>query len=445
MKLRSFLPPLRGRGREEIARGDFSPTVAGARQKAGEAGWGGRVAFAALVLAIAIPVLAASRAPLVLNGPQTQQLQSSDSLKLPNVTGSVQCLHADAAGAVTGTAADCGSGAGTVTNIATGAGLTGGPITSTGAIALATIADGDVLANVSGATAAPADTTINALLDHVFGATQGSVIYRGASGWNELTPGTSGYFLETQGASANPQWAAAGCTFANPTATARDTAVNGAATTCMRSDAAPAVQLGSSSQFGIVKVDGVTITASAGVISSVAPATATTLWSWPWNGTSTFTHSFACSGNLISPQRTINVVAVAAGLTTVTGATYKIGIAPYDTVNNKITSAPTYAVAFTEGTGIANAWVTGNFGPGFTIAGASNAIVFICRTDAGTTPSTTLQTVAPLPSGITVPAFILTGMTATNKSFHLASAAPTTSDVWTTETGWYVFDFNYGY
>ena len=406
-------------------------------------GGGGLARIAAAVALIPALAIGASRAPLVLNGPQTQQLQSSDSLKLPNVTGSVQCLHADATGAVTGTGSDCG--AGTVTNIATGAGLTGGPITSTGTISFATIADGDVLANVSGATAAPGATTINALLDHVFGATQGAVIYRGASGWNELTPGTSGYFLETQGASANPLWAAAGCTFANPTATARDTAVNGAATTCMRSDAAPAVQLGSSSQFGIVKVDGITITATGGVISSVAPATATTLWSWPWNGTSTFTHSFACSGNLISPQRTINVVAVAAGLTTVTGATYKIGIAPYDTVNNKITSAPTYAVAFTEGTGIANAWVTGNFGAGFTIAGASNAIVFICRTDAGTTPSTTLQTVASLPSGITVPAFILTGMTATNKSFHLASTAPTTSDVWTTETGWYVFDFNYGY
>lgn len=56
---------------------------------------------------------------------------------------------------------------------------------------------------------------------------------------------------------------------ANPTATASDTAVNGSASTFMRSDAAPAVQKGSSSQFGIVKVDGTTITASGGVISAV--------------------------------------------------------------------------------------------------------------------------------------------------------------------------------
>jgi len=55
---------------------------------------------------------------------------------------------------------------------------------------------------------------------------------------------------------------------ANPTATASDTAVNGTATTFMRSDAAPAIQKASSSQFGLVKVDGTTITATGGVISS---------------------------------------------------------------------------------------------------------------------------------------------------------------------------------
>jgi len=56
--------------------------------------------------------------------------------------------------------------------------------------------------------------------------------------------------------------------FANPTATAADTAVNGSATTAMRSDAAPAVQKASATAFGIVKVDGTTITATGGVISS---------------------------------------------------------------------------------------------------------------------------------------------------------------------------------
>jgi hypothetical protein len=63
-----------------------------------------------------------------------------------------------------------------------------------------------------------------------------------------------------------------GATAANPTATAGPSAVNGTATTFLRSDGAPAIQKASSSVFGIVEVDNSTITASAGVISAAAPA-----------------------------------------------------------------------------------------------------------------------------------------------------------------------------
>jgi hypothetical protein len=41
------------------------------------------------------------------------------------------------------------------------------------------------------------------------GAAQGTLMYMGAAGWTSLTPGTSGHYLQTQGAGANPQWAAA--------------------------------------------------------------------------------------------------------------------------------------------------------------------------------------------------------------------------------------------
>lgn len=68
-----------------------------------------------------------------------------------------------------------------------------------------------------------------------------------------------------------------GASGANPTATASDTAVNGSATTFLRSDGAPAVQKGSSSQFGVLKVDGTTITASGGVISSTGGSGITAL------------------------------------------------------------------------------------------------------------------------------------------------------------------------
>lgn len=67
---------------------------------------------------------------------------------------------------------------------------------------------------------------------------------------------------------------AGGCnpTFANPTATIGVAAVNGSATTAMRSDAAPAIPQCSDTTFGACKVDGTTVTATAGVLSVAAGA-----------------------------------------------------------------------------------------------------------------------------------------------------------------------------
>lgn len=100
-----------------------------------------------------------------------------------------------------------GASGGTVTSVATGTGLTGGPITGTGTISLATIANLNVLANITGGTAAPIANTLTAVIDAALGSTQGQILYRNASAWVVLAPGTTGQFLETQGASANPKWA----------------------------------------------------------------------------------------------------------------------------------------------------------------------------------------------------------------------------------------------
>lgn len=40
-----------------------------------------------------------------------------------------------------------------------------------------------------------------------YSATQGTVLFRGAAGWQALAPGTAGQFLQTNGAGANPAWA----------------------------------------------------------------------------------------------------------------------------------------------------------------------------------------------------------------------------------------------
>ena len=56
--------------------------------------------------------------------------------------------------------------------------------------------------------AARYSTTLSAALDSSAGATQGSILYRNATGWTQLGPGTSGQVLQTQGAGANPAWVA---------------------------------------------------------------------------------------------------------------------------------------------------------------------------------------------------------------------------------------------
>jgi len=57
----------------------------------------------------------------------------------------------------------------------------------------------------------PEELTISDILDWTSGATPafGDVLYRGASSWTRLAPGTSGQFLQTLGTGASPQWAAA--------------------------------------------------------------------------------------------------------------------------------------------------------------------------------------------------------------------------------------------
>ena len=114
-----------------------------------------------------------------------------------------------------------------------------------------------VKANLTSATANAADVPISG----TSGATQVATATSAAK--------TSGH-VASWDVNGNLVDGGVGGTGANPTATATDTAVNGSAATFMRSDAAPAVQKASSSVFGIVKVDGTTITASGGVISGTA-------------------------------------------------------------------------------------------------------------------------------------------------------------------------------
>lgn len=72
---------------------------------------------------------------------------------------------------------------------------------------------------------------VSTLLDSLFSDAQGAILYRGAAGWAALAPGSSGYFLKTQGAAADPVWAAAAGGYTDPLTTNGDIVIRAAGST----------------------------------------------------------------------------------------------------------------------------------------------------------------------------------------------------------------------
>ena len=126
--------------------------------------------------------------------PNPQVVNTHLSAPLPVLQGGT--------GASTQAGAQTALGLGALALLGVGTGLA----SAGGNLSFAAIAARYLLANNTGSTAIPTAVTLTALLDGVFGTTQGSVLYRGASAWASLGPGTSGYVLKTSGAGANPSW-----------------------------------------------------------------------------------------------------------------------------------------------------------------------------------------------------------------------------------------------
>lgn len=76
-------------------------------------------------------------------------------------------------------------------------------------VSLPSISDGQIIANISGSAAVPDGEALSAVIDHVMGNTRGAILYRGATGWVILAPGTAGNVLTTHGTGADPDWSAA--------------------------------------------------------------------------------------------------------------------------------------------------------------------------------------------------------------------------------------------
>lgn len=140
--------------------------------------------------------------------------------------------------------------------------------------------------------------------------------------------------------------------------------------------------------------------------------------------------SFASFGNIITPQANISATGLGLVFTTVTGGTYKFGIAPYNRGTNKITGAPTYAPTYTEAAGAVKS-VYANFASPVAMTAGSDYILIMVRTDSTTTVSTNLffdSANTPAPA-----LFLPTAVSAT--AMQLASTGPTTGDTWSSGGG----------
>lgn len=60
---------------------------------------------------------------------------------------------------------------------------------------------------------AAGSVNLSALMDAQFGSAQGDILYRDASAWKALAPGTAGQMLQTNGPGANPSWGAPAGTY----------------------------------------------------------------------------------------------------------------------------------------------------------------------------------------------------------------------------------------
>lgn len=73
---------------------------------------------------------------------------------------------------------------------------------------LANMASKLIKARKNAAAGDPEDCTLSEVLDFIGAVAQGDIIFRDAAGWARLAAGAAGQFLKTNGAGANPAWAA---------------------------------------------------------------------------------------------------------------------------------------------------------------------------------------------------------------------------------------------
>lgn len=159
-----------------------------------------------------------------------------------------------------------------------------GSATAAQMLALAT---GDVYQG-NGSNQAAA-VTMSAAIDAAIGSTEGDILYRGASAWNVLAPGTSGQFLKTLGPAAIPAWASVSATGCSPAGSIHDIVTDDGAGGCTSDTNATlnagAMTLGASGTLGSIVIGNATsgtvtlntVTGALGSVTASLPANTGTI------------------------------------------------------------------------------------------------------------------------------------------------------------------------
>ena len=167
--------------------------------------------------------------------------------------------------------------------------------------------------------------------------------------------------------------------------------------------------------------------ASSGSSGGGRPVTRLPVWSL-----SSFSQAAACRGNRIVPATSQNIATITAVWDSVSGVTYKAGIAPFDNSTQKFTSACTYTDTYTPGSSITGDYHVFTFTSAYALTAGSSYIIFFQRTDSasGTMVCYYNATTFLYADGL--------GPQASGASKYFAGLTPGTSDVWTNETGQYM-------